>query len=288
LPDDNDARHRYAYLLFGGGRYEEAESVFVAMEEKGTANEVILYYHGRIKQFNAEFAEAEVFYRRALAVNDTLTDVWVNLGLVTDAQDDYQGALNIMQNAYEKIPWDTTTIMYYTSVIHSRNEKFELARDGYSRLLASYPENIDFRFNLGASYERLGEFENAETEFKLILEKTPENALVLNYLGYMYADRGINLKKALEMIKKAISQDPENGAFLDSYAWVLYKLGRYDDALVQMKKALDSDRNDPILFDHQGDILAALEDPQQARESWEKALELDPDNQGIKAKLDAR
>ncbi|MEE9554016.1 MAG: tetratricopeptide repeat protein [candidate division Zixibacteria bacterium] len=288
LPDDIDALNRYAYLLFGSARYEEAESVFVAMEEKGTANEVILYYHGRIKQFNAEFAEAEVFYHRALAVNDTLTDAWINLGLVTDAQDDYKGALNIMQNAYEKIPWDTTTIVYYTSVIHSRNEEFELARDGYSRLLASYPENIDFRFNLGASYERLGEFEKAETEFKLILEKTPENALVLNYLGYMYADRGIKLKKALKMIKLAISRDPENGAFLDSYAWVLYKLGRYDDALVQMKKALDSDRSDPILFDHHGDILAALENTENARESWEKALELDPENQGIKAKLDGR
>ncbi len=288
LPDDRDALHRYAYLLFGSGQYEEAESLFVAMEEKGTANEVILYYHGRLRQFDGEFSEAEGFYRKALAENDTLTDAWVNLALVTDAQDDYQGALDIMQNAYEKMPWDTTTLVYYTSVIHSRNEKFDLARDGYSRLLESYPENIDFRFNLGASYERLGEFENAETEFKLILEKTPENALVLNYLGYMYADRGINLKKALKMIKKAVAHEPDNGAFLDSYAWVLYKLGRYDDALAQMEKALDSDRNDPILFDHHGDILAALDNPGQARDSWEKALELDPENLEIKTKLDVR
>ena len=288
LPDDVDSQHRYAYLLFGTGRYEQAESVFVALEERGVANEVILYYHGRIKQFESDFDAARDYYHRVIAVNDTLSDVWINLGMVTDALGDYQEALDIMQRAYEKVPWDTTSIIYYTSIIHTRNDKFDLARDGYLRLLESYPDNIDFRFNLAAAYERMGEYDKAETEFKFILERVPESALTLNYLGYMYADRGINLKDALKMIEKAVRLDPDNSAFLDSYAWVLYKLSRYDEALIQMRKALESEAEDAILFDHQGDILAALNNHELARQSWERALELEPENQEIKSKLDAK
>ncbi len=90
------------------------------------------------------------------------------------------------------------------------------------------------------------------------------------------------------MIEDAVSIDPENGAFLDSYAWVLFKLGRYDEALVQMKEALKHDESDAILYDHQGDIYAALTSHELARESWEKALEIEPDNEEIKAKLNPR
>lgn len=285
IPDDIDAQHRYGFLLFGGGRYQQAESVFVSLENSGVANEIALYYHGRIRQFDSDFASAEDYFRRVLAVNDTIADAWINLALVTNEMEDYPRALDIMQQAYEKVPWDSTSIVYYTSIIHSRNQKFELAREGYLRLVDSYPDNLDFRFNLGAAYERLGEFEKAETEFEYVLERSPENALALNYLGYMYADRGIKLKDALKMIKKAVQLDPENGAFLDSYAWVLYKLERYDEALVQMRKAMEFEAEDAVLFDHQGDILAALNDVDQARQSWEKALELDPDNTEIKAKI---
>ena len=185
LPDDADAQRRYAFLLFGSGHYTKAESAFVVLEGKGMADASILYYHGRIKQFNSEFSAAVELYKQALAQNDTLIDAWVNLAIATDAQKDYQGALGVMQSAYDKMPWDSLTILYYTSLIHSRNEKFDLARDGYLRLLASQPDNVDFRFSLGAAYERLGEFEQAESQFKWVIEKAPDNALALNYLGYM-------------------------------------------------------------------------------------------------------
>jgi len=288
LPDDPDAQRRYAFLLFGNGQYAEAESAFVSLEENGIADGSIYYYHGRLRQFNSDLSNAETYLEKSIALEDTLTDAWINLAIVVDGQGRYKDALDIMQRAFEKVPWDSTAIVFYTSIIHSRNDHFDLARDGYLRLVASDPGNIDFRFNLGAAYERLGEFDDAETEFKWIIENQPDHALALNYLGYMYADRGINLEKAMKMIQKAISLDPENGAFLDSYAWVLYKMGRYDEALVQMDKALEYDTSDAVLYDHKGDILAALNDNDSAQASWKKALEIDPDNEDIRTKLDSK
>jgi Tfp pilus assembly protein PilF len=154
--------------------------------------------------------------------------------------------------------------------------------------LESRPGDIDIGFNLAASYERLSQFDDAEREFQWIIESAPDHALALNYLGYMYADQGIKLDKALQLIEKAVSLDPQNGAFLDSYAWVLFRLGRYDEALVQMKEALKNDQSDAVLYDHQGDIYSALTSHELARESWIKALEIDPDNEEIKAKLKPR
>ena len=223
-----------------------------------------------------------------MALEDTLSDTWINLAFSVDGQGKYEEALGIMQNALERFPLDSAQIMYYTSMIHSRNEQFELAREGYSRLLVSYPDNIQYRFNLAASLERLGEFDQAVAEFKKVLDTDPENALALNYLGYMYADRGINLKEARKMIKKALEIDPDNSAYLDSYAWVLYKLGEYEEAIISMDKAVEQEQEDPILFDHRGDIYAAMNQIDKAVENWEKALQLDPDNHEIKAKLNKR
>jgi tetratricopeptide (TPR) repeat protein len=287
-PDNASLQRRYALIVFGRGDFPRAESLMVELDRKGMADGLIYSYLARILQDQDEFAKAEEYYNKSLALDDTLTNSWVNLAVVIDAQGRYEEAVSIMHKALEKNPADSIPILFYTAVIHARNDHFDLARDGYLRLSKSQPDNLDIRFNLAAVYERLGQFEESEREFKWIIEHFPDNALALNYLGYMYADRGVKLDEALKMIKKAVSLDPQNGAYLDSYAWVLYRLGRYEEALVQMKEALKYDRVDAVLFDHQGDIYAALDSYDLARESWARALELDPENEDIKAKLDAR
>ena len=287
-PEDPDILRHYAFILFGNQKYVEAESLMIIIDEKGFADSDVYYYLGRLKQFNEEYAEAEGYFNKALVLEDSLSDAWINLALSVDRQDRYQESLGIMKRALEKVPSDSIDILFYTSLIHSRNEKYELAQDGYARLLESNPDNIQFRFNLAASHERSGDFDTAESHFKKILEVAPDNALSLNYLGYMYAEKGVNLEEALSLIEKALAIEPDNGAFLDSYAWVLYKLGRYDEAIVPMKNAINNEQEDAILYDHQGDIYAALNQIDKAVESWEKALELDPDNDEIRAKLNNR
>lgn len=287
-PDNANLQRRYALIVFGRGDFVRAESLMTDLDHNGMADGLIYGYLARTLQDRDEFEKAEEYYEKSLALDDTLSNSWVNLAVVIDAQGRYQEAVAVMREALEKVPADSIPILFYTAVIHARNQRYDLARDGYLRLSKSQPDNLDIRFNLAAAYERLGQFEESEREFKWIIGKVPDNALALNYLGYMYADRGVNLEEALEMIKKAVSLDPRNGAYLDSYAWVLYRLGRYEEALVQMNEALKYDQDEAVLYDHQGDIYAALTSYELARESWAKALELDPENEDIKAKLDSR
>jgi tetratricopeptide (TPR) repeat protein len=288
MPDDLGAERRYAMILFTNRKYAQAESLLTDIDQKGGADAGLYYYLGRINQEQREYPAAESFYRKSLALTDTMSDTWLNLALVVDQQKRYQDALDIMRDAMDVVPQDSSAIIFYTSVIHANNENYEMAKSGYERLLKSNPDDISLRFQLASMDERLGNFEEAEKGFRWIIQKDPKNSMALNYLGYMYADKGIKLKESRDLIERALEIDPDNGAFLDSYAWVLYKMGKYDEALVQMKKAMKTETEDPVLYDHEGDIYAALKQQARARESWQKALDLKPDDETIRAKLESK
>jgi tetratricopeptide (TPR) repeat protein len=120
--------------------------------------------------------------------------------------------------------------------------------------------------------------------FEEVIARSPDYDQALNYLGYMLADRGERLEYAHRLIERAVTISPDNAAYLDSYGWVLYRLGNYDQALVHLQKAVTLG-DDSVIFDHLGDVYQAVGDAQQARTWWERALEMDPDNNQIKEKL---
>jgi tetratricopeptide (TPR) repeat protein len=119
--------------------------------------------------------------------------------------------------------------------------------------------NEGFYFQLGATCERKGDLPQAEEYFKMSLKLAPDYAETLNYLGYMWAEHGTNLVQAREMIEKAVKAEPKNAAFLDSLAWVLFKLDQPKEALPYALQAAElTEKPDATLYDHLGDIYAAL------------------------------
>ena len=127
-------------------------------------------------------------------------------------------------------------------------------------------------FVKGSVYEREKKYEQAEEAFKQVLSSDPQNAVALNYLGYMLADRGVRLDEALNYVKKAIELDPANGAYLDSLGWAYYKLGKYDLAEENLSKAVQRTPNDPTVQDHLGDVYQKVGRLKQAAAHWERAL----------------
>jgi tetratricopeptide (TPR) repeat protein len=134
-----------------------------------------------------------------------------------------------------------------------------------------------FYFELGAAHERAGKIPESERYFESCLSMKPEFPPALNYLGYMWAERGTNLARAREFIEKAVKMDPTNAAYLDSLGWVLFKQGHTKEALEPIRKAVElNEEPDATLYDHLGDIYSALKQPDKAREAWRKALEIEP------------
>ncbi|OLD18406.1 MAG: hypothetical protein AUI85_04955 [Acidobacteriales bacterium 13_1_40CM_3_55_5] len=148
----------------------------------------------------------------------------------------------------------------------------EEAVDKAEQLSTKADDKKDVYFLRGSIYERQKKYEQAEEMFRKVLVGDPQNANVLNYLGYMLADRGMRLDEALNMIKKAVDLDPANGAYLDSLGWAYYKLGKYDLAEDTLMKASQRIGTDPTVQDHLGDLYQKTGRLKLAAAHWERAL----------------
>jgi len=124
------------------------------------------------------------------------------------------------------------------------------------------------------SHERQDNWEEAEADFRRALELNPGHPQVLNYLGYSMVEKGIHFDEALDMIERAVAEQPESGYIVDSLGWALYRLGRYDEAIVHMERAAELMPTDPVINDHLGDVLWAVDRKAEARFQWKRALSL--------------
>ena len=133
-------------------------------------------------------------------------------------------------------------------------------------------EKQAIEFMRGAMYERQKNFDAAEKSFRAVLENDANNAGAMNYLGYMFADRGVRLDEAKQLITKALEIDPDNPAYLDSMAWVHYRQDQLDQAVGEMQKALEKISDDPTMHDHLGDIYLKQGKMKEAIQQFEVAL----------------
>ena len=128
-------------------------------------------------------------------------------------------------------------------------------------------------FLLGAIFERQKKFDQAESEFRKVLEANPRNTSTLNYYGYMLADRGIRLEEATDLIKRALVEDPNNAAYQDSLGWAYFKQNRLDDAEGLLRQAVTRESHDPTILSHLGDVYAKMGKDSLAEVQWQKSLD---------------
>jgi Flp pilus assembly protein TadD len=131
-------------------------------------------------------------------------------------------------------------------------------------------------FVRGIAHDQSGNWRQAKVDLKFALELYPNHPEVLNYLGYSLIERNEDLSEALKMIEDAVSQKPESGYIVDSLAWGLFRLGRYEAAMVPMERAIQLEPHDPIVNDHLGDILWMTGRKREAVFQWERALIFGP------------
>lgn len=143
--------------------------------------------------------------------------------------------------------------------------------DRAEQLANTTSETEQVYFLRGAGFERQKKYDQSEAAFRKALELNPKDAGALNYLGYMLADRNVRLDEALELVKRAVDLDPDNGAYLDSLGWVYYRQGKLNDARGLLERALDH-MQDPTVHDHLGDVYLKLGKTREAIAQWQDSL----------------
>lgn len=175
-----------------------------------------------------------------------------------------------------------------------REEKFAEAVPAYDAAIAlTAPGQTDgvwiLYYSRGICLERSDQWDKAEADMRMALKLQPDQPQVLNYLGYSFLEKNINLDEALTMIERAAKAEPKSGAIIDSLAWAYFRLGRYADAVAPMERASLLEPLDPVVTDHLGDVYWAVGRRIEAEFQWHRALSFKPEDKDaarIQRKLD--
>ena len=279
-------------IYLRGSDHKRAIEQLQAMLRVDPTNPQIYYYLGRLTLEDKKPAEAADYLSKALLMSPEFESGYYFLAMAQIDLNHISEALATLETARQKFP-QTFALEFYTALAFGRQKAFtEALRHFVSAEViakATDPKLLDegFYFQLGATCERKGDYAQAEQYFRKSLLLAPNFAEAMNYLGYMWAEHDQKLDEARELIDKALKAEPKNAAYLDSMAWVLFKQKHPKEALPYALKAAElSDQPDATLYDHIGDIYAALNETEKAREAWRKSLAVEK-NEEVSKKLES-
>lgn len=296
MPDSSEIYLYWGTVLESTERYDEAIAVYQrGLEHLPDAVDIYLYWGLALEQQDAWTAAIDV-YRQGLSVSPEHAVLHVRQGISLGRQGQWEAALAQYETAAALDSAASPTFLHWGIALEEL-ERWEAALEKLNQAVALASDKSHALFYLGSCYEQasrtLGRdeyFDRAIETFQRLLAIEPNDAYALNYLGYMYADKGVRLTEAVELLEKAIAIEPDNSAFLDSIGWAYFRLGELAQAEHYLQQALEQmDEGDPeeqaVIFDHAGDIASALGKTGEAHAHWQKVLELAPDNEEVRRKL---
>ena len=201
-------------------------------------------------------------------------------------------SLNYLKANFEKIKKPNEKILFDIANFYRNAKDYDQAISYYTKVLNIVGDDIEIKSDLlyrrGASYERMGNYKEADKDMLLSLKINPDDAYVLNYLAYSWLERDYKINTAIEMLEKAYSLENNNPYITDSIGWAYYLIDDYVKAEKYMKKAIELMPNDAIVSDHYGDILWKLGQKIQARYFWKSVLKINDVDEELLKKVNSK
>ena len=223
-------------------------------------------------------------YQRVPADSPLKRNADIQMATNLDALERTDEAKKTLQKLIADRPEDLEAIMALGNILRVRKDFAECA-DAYSKgvdtLKQPQKSNWLIFYFRGICYERSKQWPKAEADFKRALELSPEQAHVLNYLGYSWIDQGANLDEGMRMIRRAVEQRPDDGYIVDSLGWAYYRIQNYDEAVKQLERAVELKPEDPTINDHLGDAYWKVGRTLEATFQWAHARDLKPDPEDL-------
>jgi len=312
-PDDPDVLASFGLAQVGRKKYDEAAKTFrtlLALPDAGEGVQTLAKTQlAFIDLQKGNYQQAVDAAKPLFVFHDKVNPQAINIALdAMKRQKRYSDAVAMMQPLVDKYASDPFVNARYIEMLAragdkdrarvaaSTQSKFGVRNtisaaeayvqaDQYDQAigvvrdaLRTKPDDVELQFELGAALERSGDKASAEATFLAILDKHPENAGTMNYLGYMWAEQGVHLDRAAEMLNKAVTLEPGNGAYLDSLGWAYFRQGKLDLAEKYLNNAAQILPRDATVHEHLGDVLAKRGDTTRALSLYRVALTLDPES----------
>ncbi len=291
-PDNLEVQIKVASLDLQAGNKERAIREFEQVLKLDPLRFPVYNLLGELYQDAGNDDRAQDNLQQSLVINPNQIEPRLSLAFIALKKQNPAAALRILAEAEGKFPTDYR-IPYVRGIVDSEKHDYADALTAYADAETMAGQtgekaklDANFFFRYGGACERTGELDRAEKFFRKAIELDPQNHLAYNYLGYMWADKGIHLNEAYDFIKKALALDPDNAAYLDSLGWVLFKMGRTEEALLPLRRAVELLKEpDATVFGHLADVLSKLGQKEEALSYLKRAAQLDPTNKELAEKL---
>ena len=278
-PENDDARYALGLLLLQTQRFDEAAEQFERLASRNARHDVAFYYLGRIAEAQQRFGDAIDAYRRVRRGEHRL-NAQIRVAVLLAENDDLDAARRHLHGLHSENTQETVRIYRAEAGLLARVERYEEAMAVFDASLRELPDNSDLLYSRGMLAERMDRLDIVERDMRAIIAREPDNADALNALGYTLADRTDRYEEAYALILRAIELRPDESYIVDSLGWVLYRMGRHQEALEHLRRAL-SIEPDPEIAAHLGEVLWVLGNRAEAREVWSTALEAAPDDERL-------
>lgn len=224
------------------------------------------------------YEKAVSLYEDILSKDNKLYDVRIRLGAL------YFYKLKKIKEALEQgdlarqIDVQRPEAYLFNGLVLYEEDRFEEAARVFAQGIEKSPKTPDLHFHLGATYDKLNRFEDVIKQMEKTISLDSNHANALNYLGYTYAEKGIRLNEAIDLINRALAIRPDDGYFVDSLGWAYYKKGKIPEALEALNRAVSLVPEDPVIHEHLGELYLKQNRLDLAKEAWAHSLKLDPKN----------
>ncbi|TFG98166.1 MAG: tetratricopeptide repeat protein [Myxococcales bacterium] len=287
-PEDVQSLKNLGYLRFEARQFREAEDLFRRAVESGPGEFEAAFFLGVVRRRIGEGDAALEAFEMIPPDHAHFAEARTQIAAIYERRGLYERALVELERASKLDP--SRDVDLYAANLRGKSGDFDGAVSHMERLLAEHPDDDELLFNLGVIYGEAKRIEEAIGFMQRALERNPENASALNYIGYTWAERGIRLDEAEGMITRAIELRPDDGFIVDSLGWVYYMRARplvqsgrsgeaqgfLERALVELERADELTGGDPVISEHLGDTYLLLDQKQLALEHFEEALSLEP------------
>ncbi len=228
----------------------------------------------KISERNKQYSDAISYYKSIPQSDERYVEAQHDIADIYDKNGRYDEALELLRNLAAQSP-DVDTIIKEGDIYRRKND-FKQALMSYDAAVQKLggsipPDYWHVHYVRGIAYEQSDNWQEAEKELKAALAYQPDHPYVLNYLGYAWADQGVHLDQALEMIRRAVNLRPSDGYITDSLGWVMFRTGDYKGAANVLEKAVELLPYDPTVNDHLGDAYWMVGRRLEARFQWERA-----------------
>jgi tetratricopeptide (TPR) repeat protein len=283
-PDSGNLALSHALLMLENKKVEEAKSAFETLTASPTLSSDAYYYLGRIAEQQDELEQAIKHYQNVTPSShyNTAIERYVYLLSKQERMDEALEQLALLRQDQPRNAQKLWLIQYQ---LLNTFDKKDMALNGLNEALIQFPEDESLLYARAMHYDGTGDIELMEQDLQKIINMNPRNAVALNALGYTLADKTDRLEEALKLITVALALRPDNPAILDSMGWVMFKLGKNEEALALLSKAYIN-YPDGEVGAHLGEVLWAEGKKEEAKKVWNNSLRQQPNHPILRSTLE--